>query len=188
MWVSETTLNVKSDINGNSSEICFYVCVCMMLTQTTPVRSKWGGGTASVCHSDLTDEVIKGAWPLSHDNMGLRLDRCVAHSPVCAAMTAKEVEDARMTEMKRRRERWGRRGNVRGETKEGEDGEWVEGRTSAWTVLTCLHLCVAEKDRRVRGVLELPVIALTLPFLVLHFDVPFSSCKLLSSLFIPVLL
>lgn len=161
--------------------MCFYVCISMMLAQTAPVRSKWGGGAASVCHSgpDWWGDKRRAAIVAWQYGSAFGSVRCTQ-----SASSRSHGDDSQERWWTWGWQKWreGVRDEVdavmwEGRRKKGggvvENG--FEGRTSAWRTLACLHLCVAERDRGVRGVLELPVIALTLPFLVLLSDVPFSS-------------
>lgn len=149
-----------------------------MLTQTTPVRSKWGSSAASVCHSDLIDEVIKGAWPLSHDNMGLRLDRCVTHSLRVPFTRRWQPERWRTWGWQKRREgvrdevdvvtREGRR--ERGRMESGRGGGLVLGQ--CWLVFTCVWLKKIEEWEECWNCLSLLSLFLFWSFTLMYPSVP----------------
>lgn len=152
-----------------------------------PVRSTWNAGP-NVSVPLLVDEAMTGReWLLSNNKKLQRIN--VLHA-VCVGPFAQHIgqkrrrrrREGRMTEMKRRNERLGQRGNVRKRDRR-EDKEWVKVTTSA--------LEGAFAYKRLRVTLSLPVIKwISLFFVILSchaalsspFPHPFPVCSFSSSL------
>lgn len=152
-----------------------------------PVKSTWNAGP-NVSVPLLVDEAMTGReWLLSNNKKLQRIN--VLHA-VCVGPFAQHIgqkrrrrrREGRMTEMKRRNERLGQRGNVRKRDRR-EDKEWVKVTTSA--------LEGAFAYKRLRVTLSLPVIKWISLFFVIPschaalsspFPHPFPVCSFSSSL------